>query len=310
MELINITHFSAQPEPGFEADLFIAGSGYESRSTCIAKKLNNPGRKKVVLAFSDHQKEQVRNKNDQYFRDHGYEIFLTKPFGEPDFAPLFRDLDQEHINILIDITLMTRRWYHGFLQFLHESERYQHTQVRISYCPALFYEPVTLRRKIKLNNFSLNGQQEGTVKRHKKTAMIMGLGNEKGVAQAVYNMINPDHMLLLYADPAVHKSYVENIFVFNHSLITTVDIQNLIAYPLRDTEALYKTLVDLFLPLRNAYNVVIVPQGPKIFSLISMVLHLNYPDVTVSYPEYKVKEIRDKKSYADHISLDLEFSAD
>lgn len=310
VELINITHFSDQPEPGFNPDLFITASGYESRSTCIPKKLNDPGRKKVVLAFSDHKKEQVRNENDKYFRDHGYAFFLTKPFGHPDFAPIFSDLDQENIRILIDITLMTRRWYHGFLQYLHENDHYNHAEVRISYCPALFYEPVTLRRKIKLNNFSLNGGRTNPAKRRNKTAMIMGLGNEKGVGEAVYEAIRPDHLLLLYADPAVHKSYVENIFVFNHSLISKMDIQNLVAYPLRDTAVLYRTLVNLVLPLRNDYNVVIVPQGPKIFSLLSMALHLNYPDVEVTYPEYKVREVRDKKSYADHISLDLEFAAE
>jgi hypothetical protein len=310
VELINITHFSAQPEPGFEPDLFITGSGYESRATCIPKKLNDPGHKKVVLAFTDHMKEQVRNENDRFFRAHGYEFILIKPFGQPDFATVFKGLDQDRIQILLDITMMPRRCYHGFLHFLHQNDHYKHAEVRISYCPALFYEPVSMRRKIQLTNFALNGEKRTKRKNTKKTAMIMGLGNDNGVGQAVANMVQPDHMLLLYADPAVHKSYVENIFVFNHSLITNVDIQNLIAYPLRDTAAVYKTLVDLSLPLRNEYNVMIVPQGPKIFSLLSMVLHLNYPDVNVVYPEYKVRERKDKKSYADHISIDLEFAAD
>lgn len=309
MELINIKHCPGEV-PAFDPDLFIAGSGYESRSTCIPKYLNDPGKKNVVLAFSDHLKEPARAENDRYFREHGYECFLVKPFGQPDFPSIFKGHDQDHIRVLIDITLMTRRWYDSFLNYLHGNDSYQKAEVRISYCPAHFYKPVAYRRRVTLHNFTLNGSQSHHAKQHKKTALIMGLGNDKGVGQSVYNLVKPDHMLLLYADPAVHKSYVENIFVNNHSIIKQVDIQNLVHYPLRDTEKLYKTFLEMILPLREEYNVVIVPQGPKIFSLLSMVFHLNYPDVTVSYPEYKVRGVPDKKSAADHISLDLDFAAD
>lgn len=309
MELININHHRAAA-PDFEPDLFIAGSGYESRSTCIAKKLNNPGRKKVVLAFSDHHKEPVRTINDQYFTDHGYAFFYTKPFGQPDFVSIFKGLDPENVKVLIDISLMTRRWYDSFLKYLHNNHELNHADVRISYCPSNFYKPVAFRRKVSLHNFTLNGEQKPSEKQHKKTALIMGLGNDKGVGQSVYQLVKPDHMLLLYADPAVHKSYVENIFVNNHSVINQVEIQNLVQYPLYDTEQLYKTFIELILPLREEYNVTIVPQGPKLFSLLSMVFHLNYPDVMVSYPEYKVRGATDKKSGSDDISLDLEFAAE
>jgi len=309
VELIDIKHRNEEV-PAFEPDLFIAASGYESRATCIPKYLNDPGKKNVVLAFSDHLKEPARAENDRYFREHGYQSLLVKPFGQPDFMSIFQGHDEDHIRVLIDITLMTRRWYDSFLNYLNGNDSFQKADVRISYCPAHFYKPVEYRRKVSLRQFTLNGSHSNHVKQHKKTALIMGLGNDKGVGKSVYDLVKPDHMLLLYADPAVHKSYVENIFINNHSIIKKVDIQNLVHYPLRDTAELYKTFLEMILPLREEYNVVIVPQGPKIFSLLSMVFHLNYPDVTVSYPEYKVKGASDKKSSADHISLDLEFAAD
>ncbi|MDF1572392.1 MAG: hypothetical protein P1P82_12335 [Bacteroidales bacterium] len=184
MELINIKHCNGEV-PAFQPDLFIAGSGNETRSTCIPKYLNNPGKKNVVLGTPDHLKETARAENDRYFREHGYEYFLVKPFGQPDFKSLFKDLHLEHIKVLIDITLMTRRWYDNFLNYLHGNDKYQRAEVRISYCPAQIYTPDAYRKRVTLPNFTLNGSQSNHHKQYKKTALIMGMGNDKGVGQKV-----------------------------------------------------------------------------------------------------------------------------
>jgi hypothetical protein len=77
MDLIDFIQIPSESIPDFEPDLFIVASGYESRSIVIPQKLNNPGQRKVALAFTERRKYLHRPKNDQYFRDHNYEIIHT-----------------------------------------------------------------------------------------------------------------------------------------------------------------------------------------------------------------------------------------
>ncbi|MEZ5071728.1 MAG: hypothetical protein R2751_12370 [Bacteroidales bacterium] len=81
-------------------------------------------------------------------------------------------------------------------------------------------------------------------------------------------------------------------------------------YPLRNREAIYQSLIRTLLPLRNEYQVVLVPQGPKIFSLAAMLVHLTYPDVQISYPVFKRNLAVERHGSGEPVVLDVLFEAD
>ncbi len=128
--------------------------------------------------------------------------------------------------------------------------------------------------------------------RKKKKALILGLGQEENISETIYKIVNPDLLYLFYADPPVEKQFVEKVFVNNHALINETPIRNLIAYPIRNGQTIYQSLIDTILPLRDEYSIIIIPQGPKIFSVVSMLVHMGYPDIMISYPVFKKPQVQ------------------
>ena len=114
-------------------------------------------------------------------------------------------------------------------------------------------------------------------------------------------------LFLFYADPPVDKQFVEKVFVNNHALINSIPIRNLIAYPIRNGQITYQILIDTILPLRNEYTVVLVPQGPKFFSVVAMLVHLGYPDIHISYPKFKKAPFVDRHPYDKPVGLEIHF---
>lgn len=138
----------------------------------------------------------------------------------------------------------------------------------------------------------------------------MGLGIESNISQKVHDIIAPDQTFLFYADPAIEQRYVENVFINNHELIHQTPIRFLKGFPIRDTRMMHQLLIDTIMPLRQDYNIIIVPQGPKIFSLSSMIFQISYPDIDLLYPSYKIKQVRDRKPYDILMCIDLEFDSE
>lgn len=309
MELNNIIHTNSRDSLDFEPDLFIAASGYETRATSIPKKFQHLKCKKIAFGFKEHSRDLSRPANDKYFKEHNFSLIIQKSHATPDFTKIFEAFDLERIHVLIDISVMTKDWYHGLLKYLHKFLDFKHFHLRIVYCPALYNEPGRLKKKITIQKFTFLDEFLDRPKEKKKTAMILGLGSEKGISNKVFEQIQPDLSYLMYADPAVEKRYVEDVLVSNHEMINKTPIRYLKGYPLTDTEKIFRILLDIILPLRQAYHIIIVPRGPKIFSLLSMVLQISYPDVELYYPAYKVNQIKDRKPYDRFTTLDLEFDA-
>ncbi len=310
MELNNIIHTKPEDLLDFKPDIFIAASGYESRAICIPKKFQHLECKKIAFGFDEHLRDLSRQDNDKYFKENGYSLIIQKTHSTPDFSKIFDEYKQEKIHLLIDISVMTKDWYHGLLKYLHKYLRFEHFHLRIVYCPALYNEPARLKKNITIKKFSFIDEFLDRPKEKKKTAMILGLGNEKDISEKVNDLVKADLTFLMYADPTIEKKYVEKVFISNHGLIKKTPIRYLKGYPLIETQEIYHILLDIILPLRQEYHIIIVPQGPKIFSLLSMVFQISYPDIELYYPGYKVKQIRDRKPYDRFTTLDLEFDAE
>ncbi|MDA3823078.1 MAG: hypothetical protein PF450_10790 [Bacteroidales bacterium] len=307
MEFTNIIHSPEEEISDFKADLFIAGCGYESRSICIPQRISNISCRKIALCFTEHSKDLSRPANENYYKENNYELVFSSGEIAPDYDQIFRSLDKLDLKVMIDISVMTRTWYHSILKYLNDLNGYKKVMLRVVYCPALYSEPDNVKSKISMKRYSMLDDLRTSSKSNKSTALILGMGNEKKVSQWVFNNIGPDKTYLLYADPALQQEYVESLFVNNHSLIETVSIKNLKGYPLDNTKEMYSLLVNLILPLRSDYDVVIVPQGPKIFSLIAMVFQISYPDITLYFPKVKRNQLKDRKAYSEVTSHGLTF---
>ncbi len=307
MGLSSIQHI----EPGqlleFEADLFITALDLESRCTTIARKFEKKSCRKIALVQTDQLKEFSYDENNAYFTDQGFEIISVES-KVPDFGVLFSMFQEDTIRVILDCTCMSPRWYHEFFNWFDENQdEYSEVSLRMVYTMAGFKDHERILKVKSVKSF-LKKEYEGTQK--KKSALILGLGYEKEVSKEIYNKIKPDILYLFYADPPVDKKFVEKVFVNNHAMINSIPIRNLITYPIRNGQIIYQTLIDTILPLRNEYTIIVVPHGPKIFAAVSMLVHLGYPDIQVSYPKFKKSPAINEIPCDEPVVLDILFEGE
>jgi hypothetical protein len=307
MELSSIKHIDSSQIADYKADLFITSLGFESRSNLVARKFENLSCKKIALEIPNPIREFSFKDNKKYLENQGFEFILVES-GLPDPDRIFQSLKGNSINVAIDSTNMPPSWYYEFFKWFDGRQaRDGRIRMRIAYTMAAYVSKPGARKVKKIFNLV---QDEVRASNSRKTALILGLGHEKLVSESVYNMINPDLLYLYYADPPAEKRFVEKVFVNNYKLINQAPIRNLVAYPIRNGQDIYHSLINTILPLRNEYNIELIPHGPKIFSLVSMLVHLGYPDIRISYPRFKKQVIADRQPKDDPVVLDILFEGE
>lgn len=307
MELSSIQHIDACQLIDFKADIFITSLGFESRCTTTARKLEKLPCRKIALTRTDHIKEHAFHENSTYYRGQGYEL-LTTESSVPDMKTLFGDFSGESIRVILDCTSMAPRWYFEFFRWFDEKQDgLLEAIIRVVYTLPAFNKLEPPRKVRSMKEYLETGSNG---KDKKKTALLLGLGTEKNTCETIYNKINPDVLYLFYADPPADKQFVEHVLVNNHALINSTSIRNLIAYPIRNGQLIYQILMDTILPLRNEYSVILVPQGPKVFSVVAQLIHFGYPDIRLTYPKFKKPPVVDQHPSGEPVVLDLLFEGE
>lgn len=307
MELSSINHVDPSQLADFKADLFITGLGYESRSTTVARRFENNSCKKIALENSNVIKEFSYQDNSKYLEQQGFEIIRVES-ELPDVDAIFQSLSGGTINVAIDCTNMPPIWYYEFFKWFDEKQAGDGSvRMRIAYTMARYVRQPGSRKVKEIFDFL---KDEVRPANGKKVALILGLGQEKNVSDSIFKIINPDLLYLYYADPPAEKRFVEKVLVNNHNLINEAPIRNLVAYPIRNAQTIYQSLINIILPLRNEYSIVLIPQGPKIFSVVSMLIHMGYPDIKISYPRFKKPPAADREPKDDPVVLDILFEGE
>ncbi len=307
MELSSIQHIDSSQIAEFKADIFITTLGFETRGSIIARKFERISCKKIALEKRNCIKEFSYLENCSYFGEQGFEIFRVES-EVPDVDAILNTLTGEQINVLIDCTSMSPSWYYEFFRWFYEKQdRDGRVCMRIVYTMASYVRQPGSHKVKEIFEFL---HEDIKPANDKKTALVLGLGQEKNVSESIYKIINPDLLYLFYADPPVEKRFVEKVFVNNHKLINSVPIRNLVAYPIRNGQAIYQSLIDTILPLRDEYSILLIPQGPKIFSVVTMLVHMGYPDIIISYPLFKKPPAADRLPKDEPVVLDILFEGE
>jgi len=284
MELSSIKHIDSTQIGDYKADLFITALGFESRSNTVARRFEKNSCKKIALENPNLIKEFSYEDNSRYLEQQGFEIIRVES-ELPDVNLIFQSLSGDTINVAIDCTNMPPLWYYEFFKWFDEKQAGDgRVRMRIAYTMAGYVRQPGSRKVKEIIDFP---KDELRPANGKKIALILGLGQEKNVSDSIFKMINPDLLYLYYSDPPAEKRFVEKVFINNHNLINEAPIRNLVAYPIRNAQTIYQSLVNTILPLRNEYSIILIPQGPKIFSVVSMLVHMGYPDIRISYPRFK-----------------------
>jgi hypothetical protein len=307
MELSTISHIDPSQLSDFKADVFVTTLGYETRCTHISRLLGNLNCKKVALVSKSTIKDFAYEENRKYFLSKEFTLMEVDPHV-PEIGSILSTSKGEDLGIMIDCTSMPPGWYYQFFKWVNDNQELRgEVKMRIVYTMANYVHTESSIKVKSIRNF-LDAEINNSVR--KKVALVLGLGQEKNIGESIHKWVKPDLHYLYYADPPVEKRFAEQTFINNHSLINATPIRNLISYPIRNGQAIYQSLINTILPLRNDYSIMVVAHGPKIFSVVSMLVHLGYPDVRISYPLFKKPPALDRSPSGKPVILDILFEGE
>ena len=109
--------------------------------------------------------------------------------------------------------------------------------------------------------------------------MIASLDNTHPSIMEVVSKVKPQKLLVFIPHCPHDPDYTRFVLENNKSLLERLDNNCIISYDIDRPEEINTLLTSLCLDERIASEVMIVPQGPKIFSMMSMLLSVRYPDV-------------------------------
>jgi hypothetical protein len=284
MEFLSAKQISPENLQTTEYDIFILASGYEHRSIYLPLNYNINAKLKIALAFEEKPKELNRKSNDTYLLEKGFKLITLsgdeKLNPENYFSVFLNKKSIEHLNILVDYSSMTKVWYSNIINyFICNTKGPSYVTVHFSYTPALYNEPKKAG-PVKYNTaISATFNKVNTTS--KPIALIIGLGLNNISAEFIQKSLNPALTVLFYADPSNDLKYVKKVLRCNQELVEKTEVRNLYNFPLNELDKTNEILTNLCLNLRAKYNIVIAPVGPKVFSLLALLLTSKYPDITV-----------------------------
>ncbi len=285
MELIFTHQVGFDQLKNEQFDFFLAASGYENRCSYLIDSIEINADNKIVIAFEDKKDLLYREKNDNRFRDEGFE-FIEE--SESDTGKINRVLDaicnssccSGRIRILVDYSCMSKLWYAGILKYFISNEpRIDHLELFFSYTSAVFSEPLDSPARQILA--APRGLLKANIKSKKPRAVILGLGYEKYLTSTVIEKLNYHSLFAFYSDPAFDSRYADKVTRNNKKILGSLPDDHIYKYPVTDLKKTDDLLTSLTMKLRLDYHVSILPAGPKPFTLSALLLAARYPDIEV-----------------------------
>jgi len=183
---------------------------------------------------------------------------------------------KEEITIFIDYSCMTKSWYYSIILYLSEvNTNFKKVRAFFSYTPSIYSEPLPPKPNKDIQ--PLPGKYR--IPNNKPKALIVCLGYEQNKAQGIIDQLDPKLTYIFYTDPALDNKFVQTI-IKNNTNILEQD-KNVITYPFDNLLYLERELTSLYYLLKDDYNIIIAPLGPKPFSFISMMMSVVYPEIDI-----------------------------
>ncbi len=293
MELTHLNQIDFRELLLEKIDCIIASAGNQPRCVHVSEKLHHLVPKKILITGNTRQ-------NGSKFLP----VFTRRDFEMVELAEnesqiletillKFCNHPAHHINIVIDYTCMPKRWYALIIDCItRNSYLAERINLYLTYTPKIF-DKNTSRHNIDYLGPIVS--QRDNLKDKKPVSLIASLDlHQHSVLEAI-NKIKPQKLLAFIPHCPHDPEYSRMVKDHNKSLLGKLDSNCIINYEIDRPEEINTLLTSYCLDERIASEVMIMPQGPKTFSMMSMLLSVRYPDV-------KLWEIilKDQKYSADH----------
>lgn len=265
-----------------EIDLYIAASGFESRSIEQTKYFFKKSKLKFALGFKNEKEHKTRILNDAFFKAKGFEVLLSdeSDINSPALQKVLLHINRlleskDNIIVYVDYSCMTKNWYSLILYALFNTPLRKNIKAYFGYSHGKyipFNHQSTLNRIVS----PLFGYCDLNIP-SRPTALIVGIGNEPNRAYGLKEYFDASPYIF-YSDTSYNEKFSEEAELLNKEILSEINQNNIFKFPIHDLVYTNYVLENLCSVLLRDYRVIIAPCGPKPFALLSMINSLKFDD--------------------------------
>lgn len=266
----------------YNFDLGIFGLGYESRSINCFDKFDTRCKKKIAIGYSYFQNEFDYIINKQLFisRECIIEEMDNDQFDIQIDKLLCTYLIGPPKNVLLDISVMTRHRICEIIWYL-KNRLPSDSILIVYYSIAEFKDPPIENYPVKEFGPIAEFLSPLSGRLLQPPVVIAGLGYERDKALGAIGNIDPERVFFLIPTNT-EKLYEEKVRENNKILLENYDNRNILTYDVTKPYSSYFELRSLVLGLKNDNRVLLLPLGPKILSVISILIAIEFfPEILV-----------------------------
>lgn len=265
-----------------DVDIFIAACGYEGRARAVAQQFCKSAKGKLAIGFSS-QCELDYPANSQWFQSAGFDLREVDDGG-------FRDLIDEYLlryaskvgaRIEIDISCFNRFRLAHLVDALRSFSQDEVTVI-FRYSIAEFTPPVTDTAPVVVVEPVIPQFAGWTIRPDRPPAAVVGLGYEPNKAIGIVDHLEINNATWAYYPLGPIPEYYQSVLEANTSLLNIIQAEGRCQpYDLNEPAQLFHEMNSLVSTLKPHFNTVLIPFGPKIFALVSLLVASLHDDIGV-----------------------------
>jgi hypothetical protein len=309
MELDNSIQMSSEYLHNQHFDAVIVASGFESRCTYLAEKINvSKIPQRISLVVTDRKDSISRRNNNEKLDSLGFSLFKVAS-NDPSVIPAILDdvcaNSPNKANILIDYSSMPKFCYSAIINYFNALEdKLENVNLWFSYSPSEYSYA---------NNISgvPFGIKPPALLRIGELALVLGLGCGRGCAGELSQMLKTNITYAFYASPCVDERFAKDVVEKNAGILQQLKDDRIVKYSIFDLNSINASLTKLCVNLRVDHEVLLAPIGPKPFSLMCYILSTRYPDIKIwDLPGGNSEEEIDRKAHGDLLLYKIVFTSE
>lgn len=270
-----------------EYDFLVVAHGYESRAIAVAGQIGERVASRFALGFNHNQVEAFEA-NGEWLAREGFEVLSS--LSDSLFADALQSLLSRIADfatqgaatprIAIDISCFDRFRLAEVVRSLSVLARTCPIDVTYWYCVAKFAPPNPAEGRNEVAGPIHRKFAGRFVDPGRPLALVAGLGYELGKVMGAAEYLQAARVIALFPKSPIAE-YEPEVLHGNKLLIDDMASRDVIPYPVDDPQRTISTLDAILRGLLETYNVVLLPGGPKIFVLASLMAQMLYPQVSV-----------------------------
>jgi hypothetical protein len=235
---------------------------------------------KFLLIIDEQDNCTERNKHMDFFAANGFKSYSGAISESSAIEKLVGEIcnkNFEKLNILIDYSCMPKKWVAVIMDNITRNNfKSKKINLFLSYTPKVFEQTK------KVSNTEYFGpiiQDKDNLNRKKPVTIIAGLDNNAKLLNEAITKIRPFNILAFVPVSRTDPGYTCSVSENNKSLLGKLNSNHIFRYDMNHPDAINSLLTACCLDHRINQEVMIIPQGPKVFSMMALLLSVRYPDI-------------------------------